>query len=205
MCEKGNHWTIDACLKPLIDAINATGKYKTLLSCCGHRKYHATIIVLDKTSNTVFEWFTKAILPRKCSNGRVKHRYYVYDGSGYYFIPGLKMDLELSLRKTPRAIAKNWPSLNVVRIYLPKIDFTDIEIGIDALIHLFLTEFTCMQCVQSDGFTWGMCKDMFQDICACSLAAYLLEDYEVVTEDLALPETLSGRLLKSLVKAGFME
>lgn len=109
------------------------------------------------------------------------------------------------MRKTPRAIAKNFPDLERVRIYLPKIDFSDIDRGIELVIHLMLTELVCMVCVLEGCHRWAMCKDVFEHICACSLMAYLLEDYEVVTGDMALPETISDRLLASLEKAGFMD
>jgi len=90
MCEKPAHpRNIDPCMKPVIDSINANPRYRTLLSCCGHGVYQKSIVVLDKETQTVFEWFTGKELPRRCGNGRVRKRYYTTDKDGYYFIPGI--------------------------------------------------------------------------------------------------------------------
>ena len=56
MCKKPPHSrNVDPCLSSLIKDINDSGKYRTILSCCGHGKYPSTILVLDKDTNKIFE------------------------------------------------------------------------------------------------------------------------------------------------------
>ncbi len=73
---------IDECLITLIDNINSETNLKTLASCCGHKVYPATIIVKDKTTGIIFEYFSKIQVSEKKRN-----RYYKKDSEGYYFVP----------------------------------------------------------------------------------------------------------------------
>ena len=90
MCDKkkGCSRTIDPCLEEKINKINKIKHYKTLLSCCGHGKYPASIVVHDKEQDLIFEWFTGIDLlwfASGCPKGR--KRFYRKDWEGYYFIP----------------------------------------------------------------------------------------------------------------------
>jgi hypothetical protein len=90
MCEKqkfGN-FRIDPCLQEIINQINQSGQYKTLLSCCGHNVYPKSIVCIDKNKR-IFEWFSKIELPRYYKNGHIKRRYYKKDKKGYYYLPEL--------------------------------------------------------------------------------------------------------------------
>jgi len=73
---------IDTCLIKLIKEINNKGIYKTLSSCCGHNKYPKTIIVKEKLSGNISEYFSKISLQIKKRN-----RYYKKDNEGFYYIP----------------------------------------------------------------------------------------------------------------------
>jgi len=77
---------IDSEILPVVSRINADPSFRTLLSCCGHGKYPATIVVLDRRTNCVFEWFTGVELPRYYLNGKVRRRYYVRDAEGFYYL-----------------------------------------------------------------------------------------------------------------------
>lgn len=85
MCKKllYYNWRIDSCLVNIVQDINLEGQLKTILSCCGHDKYPATIIVRNKKGE-IFEFFTrKKLIKQK------RHRYYKRDVEGYYFVPQL--------------------------------------------------------------------------------------------------------------------
>ena len=90
MCELEKYGTtrIDPCLHELLDGIRQShnGLFKTIMSCCGHGKYPTTVIVQNKSSGSVFEWFSGINL---FSSNRAKRRrsYYKKDTDGYYFIP----------------------------------------------------------------------------------------------------------------------
>ena len=47
--------------------------------CCGHRKYHKTIIIKDKLGN-IYDLVIKKYIPRK-------KRFYKIDKQGMYYIP----------------------------------------------------------------------------------------------------------------------
>jgi hypothetical protein len=70
----------------MIDAINSIPRFKTLLSCCGHFKYPMTIVVKDRITGQVFEWFSHKKLPNRCKNGKIKRRYYKKDEKGIYHL-----------------------------------------------------------------------------------------------------------------------
>lgn len=72
---------IDKCLGLKIAFINKHTEFKTLASCCGHRKYDSTIVVKDKKGN-IFEYYSNIQLEPKKRN-----RYYKKDNKGFYFIP----------------------------------------------------------------------------------------------------------------------
>jgi len=71
---------IDDCLKSKVESINNDGILKTVLSCCGHDKYPATIIVRNKKEE-IFEFFSGFKIEK-----RKRNRYYKRDDEGFYFI-----------------------------------------------------------------------------------------------------------------------
>ena len=89
MCDKlpYNNPRIDKCMKEIVDKINKERRYKTLASCCGHNKYPKTIVVKERETGNIFEYYTKIQLQVKKRN-----RYYRKDNEGFYFIPKLKGD-----------------------------------------------------------------------------------------------------------------
>lgn len=95
MCEKlvtnGSARNIDSCLIHELESIKNTfprfkDKFKMIMSCCGHGKYHKTLIVQNNYSQHFFEWFNGISLT---SNKRSDSRkpFYKRDDEGYYFIP----------------------------------------------------------------------------------------------------------------------
>jgi hypothetical protein len=89
MCEKLGYSNprIDECLREKIDKINDIGPYKTLASCCGHKKYPETIVVMYKKSEQVIELHSGTNLGIGQRKG---NRYYRKDGpkkEDHYFIP----------------------------------------------------------------------------------------------------------------------
>lgn len=77
---------IDPCIKDFVEMLNFIHQYRTLLSCCGHSKYKKSIVVFDRLSHNVFEYYSGIIL----SHGiRKRKRYYKKDDQGYYYIPEL--------------------------------------------------------------------------------------------------------------------
>ena len=93
MCDKKSYCNrqIDGCIVDDVVFLNnwKNGKFETLLSCCGHDKYPKTIIVRNKASGCVFEWYSKIILESTYKNGKRRKRFYEKDNEGYYFIPEL--------------------------------------------------------------------------------------------------------------------
>ena len=91
MCELEKYGTtrIDPCLYELIDGVRQfrDGLFKPIMSCCGHGKYPTTIIVQNKSSGFVFEWFTGIALNKRV---RKKQPYYKKDSESFYFIPELR-------------------------------------------------------------------------------------------------------------------
>lgn len=87
MCKKlpYNNPRIDKCMREIVDTINKKGVYRTLSSCCGHGKYPKTIVVRDRFTKEILEYFSKTPLDTKKRN-----RYYKRDKEGFYFIPELE-------------------------------------------------------------------------------------------------------------------
>ena len=82
MCDKLPYCNprIDKCLMPAIKLLNKLPGFKTLASCCGHTKYHPTIVIREK--GEIFEYYSGIILGH-----RKRNRYYKRDKKGFYFIP----------------------------------------------------------------------------------------------------------------------
>jgi len=72
---------IDECLRGAISTLNAHG-FKTVASCCGHKKYPLTIIYPGK-SGGFFDLFSGIKIPRK-------RNFYKRDKQGYYYIQEVK-------------------------------------------------------------------------------------------------------------------
>ena len=92
MCDKlpYNNPRIDKCLASTIKEINDEGVFKSLASCCGHNKYDKTIVVKERDTGSIFEYFTKIELKPKKRN-----RYYKKDKEGFYYIPEINIQLQL--------------------------------------------------------------------------------------------------------------
>ena len=69
---------LDSCMKQVISILNRNG-IETVACCCGHGKYHQTILIRD-SNNSIVELFTGITIPRK-------RNFYVKDGEGLYYIP----------------------------------------------------------------------------------------------------------------------
>lgn len=84
MCEKKPYCNrlIDDCLTKTVERINKYSSYKTLACCCGHGVYVPTIIIRNKRTRRVFEFFTRMQLTPKKRN-----RYYKSDKNKLYFVP----------------------------------------------------------------------------------------------------------------------
>jgi len=61
-------------------------KFQILMSCCGHGKYPMTLVVRNRASRYVFEWFSGVSLT-KGTKYRKRQPYYKKDEEGYYYIP----------------------------------------------------------------------------------------------------------------------
>lgn len=87
MCLKNNPRKIDNCMQNIIgtlkylelDGIHKDMYTKVLGCCCGHFKYHQTIVYDDGYGN-INELNSGILIPRKS-------RFYVKDKQGLYFIP----------------------------------------------------------------------------------------------------------------------
>lgn len=81
MCKKKQFkycsYKIDSCLNKILLLLNISG-IKTLGSCCGHKKYHITIVWKRGELNT--EMFSGITINRR-------KKFYEKDSKGYYFIP----------------------------------------------------------------------------------------------------------------------
>lgn len=71
------HLRLDSCMADLISELNK-GRKETLACCCGHGKYHQTIVY--KSSAKIREFFSGMEIPRK-------KRFYLRDRQGVYYIP----------------------------------------------------------------------------------------------------------------------
>jgi len=107
MCDKlpYNNPRIDKCLIEEIKAINDEGIYMTILSCCGHKIYSKSIVVKERSTGRIFEYFSKIELGSK-----KRKRYYKKDPDGFYYIPEVSQEILLGTGKSE------------VRNYLNKLD-----------------------------------------------------------------------------------
>lgn len=91
MCEKKPYCNskIDECIQEEIEYINRRFSKieKTIASCCGHGRYHKTIIIRHKVTKQVYDHVTGVSLPSHYKNGRYNKRFYISDKDGYYYIP----------------------------------------------------------------------------------------------------------------------
>ena len=85
---------IDPEIQQRVQIINLVGKIKdsahplrTLASCSGHGKYPPTIVVFNRETNEVSEWFSGRKLPHYYKNGKNRKRFYKRDPEGFYYIP----------------------------------------------------------------------------------------------------------------------
>ena len=96
MCEKkpGCAREVDPCLVDEINDLKTmrwNKKFQSIMCCCGHSKYPKTLIVKNRASGFVFEWFTGiALTGTKRSDSRAP--YYKKDKEGHYYIPEVKGD-----------------------------------------------------------------------------------------------------------------
>ena len=71
---------MDKCMVGLIEKYNSKNdfipKFTTLACCCGHNRYKTTL-VLRTRGGTIFEAYSKKIIPRK-------KRFYKKDSDGFY-------------------------------------------------------------------------------------------------------------------------
>jgi len=71
---------LDKCMECSIGILNCffNERARTMASCCGHGKYHKTIVIRDKILGTL-ELFSGVTIHRK-------KRFYKKDCEGYYYI-----------------------------------------------------------------------------------------------------------------------
>jgi len=91
MCEKKSYCVteVDLCLVEEINALKTVQwnkKFQSIMCCCGHGKYPKTLIVKNRASGSVFEWFSGITLTgTKRADSRAP--YYKKDAKGHYYIP----------------------------------------------------------------------------------------------------------------------
>ena len=68
---------LDECISMLVFTLNQR-EFKTLGSCCGHGKYHMTIVYEELGEH--WDFISGVKIPRK-------RRFYKKDKQGYYYIP----------------------------------------------------------------------------------------------------------------------
>jgi hypothetical protein len=90
MCKlnkKSGNKRIDPCMKNIVSFINNATDFTTLGSCCGHGKYHSSLIVKHPSysDDVRLEIFSHKIIRRK-------KRFYIKDKQGYYYIPEIKKE-----------------------------------------------------------------------------------------------------------------
>jgi hypothetical protein len=84
MCQfkyNGKHSRIDKCMTNLITALKSSD-HKPLACCCGHGRYHTTIIV--NSYGNIYELMSGKHILRK-------RNFYKTDSDGFYFIPEVEM------------------------------------------------------------------------------------------------------------------
>ena len=87
MCNKNNPKKIDDCMRNIIGTLkyldlnnkNKEMTTKVLACCCGHFKYHQTIVYNDGYRN-INELNSGILIPRR-------KRFYIKDKQGFYYIP----------------------------------------------------------------------------------------------------------------------
>lgn len=83
MCEKTNYKSsntqIDKCIRHLPCVLSLRG-FNVIASCCGHNKYHLTIVCKAEISGRCYDLISGVDIPRK-------RRFYKRDKQGYYYIP----------------------------------------------------------------------------------------------------------------------
>jgi hypothetical protein len=79
---------IDECMETILNTLNQFKELITLQCCCGHVRYHKSIVVRHKQTRKVFEFYSGIRLATKKS-------YYVKDtNTGLYYIPQLEKHYE---------------------------------------------------------------------------------------------------------------
>ena len=80
MCDwiKSGENRIDPCIKQVVTNLRIAGAHP-LGSCCGHGKYHKTIVVRTVNHRNI-DYYTGVEIPRK-------KRFYFRDSNGVFFIP----------------------------------------------------------------------------------------------------------------------
>jgi hypothetical protein len=71
---------VDGCLPVLLRLLNDNPSVKTLASCCGHGKYHPSVVARIEGFDFPTEIFSGTFIQRK-------KRFYVKDKWGFYYIP----------------------------------------------------------------------------------------------------------------------
>lgn len=87
MCKvdiKNGDTRIDPCMRNAIWVLNKRLGVKTIMCCCGHKRYSMSILIKDKLG--VYELFSGVDFPRK------QKKFYKRDKQGYYYIPEVKKD-----------------------------------------------------------------------------------------------------------------
>ncbi len=86
---------VDPCIRKLVKWLG--NKHKTILSCCGHGKYHPSIIVKEyrtikgKREIVFYEIFSGKILRiKEHPLDKDPKKFYKRDKQGHYYIPELK-------------------------------------------------------------------------------------------------------------------
>jgi len=90
MCEKTKYgnFHIDPCMVQEVQSFNEQYKAcRTILCCCGHGKYHKTLVFKDLMEQRIYEYYSGVSLKPFCKNGKWNKRHYVKDSEGYYYIP----------------------------------------------------------------------------------------------------------------------
>jgi hypothetical protein len=75
---KSGETRIDPCIKQVVVNLRSAGAHP-LGSCCGHGKYHKTIVVRT-TDHRHIDYYSGVEVPRK-------KRFYVRDKEGVFYIP----------------------------------------------------------------------------------------------------------------------
>jgi len=89
---KPNNRRIDPEIRSLVESVNHISFITTVGSCCGHGKYHPTIVVKTSDNGYFYEFISDtAILRTK--------RFYVKDKNGYYYIPEVEQNYKDLLKE----------------------------------------------------------------------------------------------------------